>query len=158
MADNGSTVGDMRVQVPLNRPKILRKGESIVKNEKLKHCLYEIFKQLDIRPTNKGYSYAMEAVILRFKQFDDSKWTKMGSIYRTIAKNNSDDYKNVERAIRYARKNIFDNPTSHDFAVELFGEGANEKLSNGAFVGGICSYMKYFADDLNLKSSNRKER
>lgn len=127
-------------------------------NEKLKHCLYEIFKRLDIRPTNKGYSYAMEAVILRFKQFDDSKWTKMGSIYRTIAKNNSDDYKNVERAIRYARKSIFENPSSRAFAIELFGEDASDKLSNGAFVGGICSYMKYNADDLNIKLSKQKQK
>lgn len=108
----------------------------------LKHCIYELLKKLNIRPSNSGYVYISEAIEIRYSQLSQSvPLTNMGDIYETIANRRNGKYKTVERAIRYARRNIYTDSSAKPLIEHIFGNPT--RISNSEFISGLANYIMH---------------
>lgn len=116
--------------------KVNKANEMPESEQALRKRLYKLFKALGIGSASSGYSYATEAVVLRLLH---SKYEKVGDIYRHISEEKGVSYAGVERAIRYARRNIYED--NRQLATEIFGD--RQDISNSKFICEICEYIRY---------------
>lgn len=109
---------------------------------KLRHCIYELLKKLNIRPSNSGYVYISDAIEIRYAQLSQSiPLTSMGDIYETIANRRNGKYKAIERAIRYARRNIYNDSSAKLLINHIFGNPTH--ITNSEFISSLANYIMY---------------
>lgn len=109
--------------------------------DKTSKRIYEIFKELDINPSNKGYTYLKDAIQMCIKDETYANGiTKR--LYPDIAAKRDTTAARVERAIRHVITLMYE-AGSHktNIFIEIFGE--KDKITNGTFIATFAEYMRY---------------
>ena len=103
--------------------------------------IYEIFKDININPSNLGYTYSMDAVKMCL---EDPTYISgiTRRLYPEIAAARNTAPTRVERAIRHVISLMFTNGVNKtDLFIKIFGE--KEKMTNKTFIASLVEYIKY---------------
>lgn len=101
--------------------------------------VYQLFKRLNMNPSNLGYTYLKEAIVM--VQEDPSYINSITKrLYVDVANKYETKSSRVDRAMRHAIEKMFESSEASD-RTEVFGAVSN--ITNSAFIAAVIEYFKY---------------
>jgi two-component system response regulator (stage 0 sporulation protein A) len=110
-----------------------------------KKQVFEILNKVGISCDLKGRDYIETAIEL---VYENNNISVVNELYPKIAEKYDTTPSRVERSIRHAVENVFDN--SNDCLTEIFGNTisiASGKLANTKFIFGLVKYLKVMCEE-----------
>ncbi len=99
----------------------------------------DILNQLGVSKKYKGHIYIVSSILYINEKGEDSILAKM--LYVDIAKKHNTSAQCVEKNIRKAIENIWENNCNESLKKAIFGENQNSRPSNSVFLQLLYQYV-----------------
>lgn len=117
--------------------------------EKQEVTIRKLMMDLGIDPHLKGYHYLIEAIKIIQKAFGRGDvYPPMMEVYGEIAEKFNTTRSRVERAIRHAKENVFDNPcVAHDEYFGFLIDFDSGNMPNKCFITVLAEHLQMGGGD-----------